>query len=146
MATTSRIQAVRAALHAQLDARGGLSGVQVAKYKISPDDADWDEGIALGKATAQQETNSYTGDRDETVVLDVIIWCRKDGDGDDVAEAAETRVLALWAEVEAQVRGDITVNSTVSKAEIGDYEIDVTAGDGCRIAALEGNVDCLSEI
>lgn len=146
MANTSRTQAVRAALHTQLAARNGLDGVQISKYKISPGDADWDEGIALGKATADQETNAYDGGRDETIDLEIIIWCRKDGDGDTVSEAAETQVLAFWAEVENQLRGDITVNSTVLKAEAGSYELDVEGGDGYRIAVLEGHVVCLSEI
>lgn len=143
---TSVIQTLRSNLRTQLVARANLASVQVTRYTASAEDADWDEGISLGQATADQDWLDVGGGREEVINLDFHIWVRKYGDGDTVAAAAETRALALLAEIESQLRTDITVNGAVLRAEVASYSIDVTAGDQQRIATLTGVIRTLTEI
>lgn len=137
---TSSIPTLKANLVTQLSARGGLSGVQVSYGPPAPVQ---DEYIWLGDTDGAQEYATYASpnQRHEAYQLQVVICKEMQGTG---MQAADERCFALFAEVEAQLRTDPTVNSAVSEAHVGAYKLsEILSPDGMnRIAQLEVQVNC----
>ena len=131
---TSSIPAFRAALRTRLAARAGLAGVQITDGAPANPAR---EMIALASTSAQQEYRGIGGpigaSKQETFDLEVIVSVLREGRD---TTGADTRAFALLAEIEAAVRTDPTVNSTVDVAEISAYQHEPRFTDTAREANL----------
>ena len=136
---TSTVPTAKANLVTQLQARGGLAGVQVTNGPPFVDPQR--EFIWVGTAEGSQEQLAMGGPRRETYDLHVIISVEQESE--DVV-AADTRCFALSAEVEAQLRTDPTINGAVEHAEFGDFKLgEFSSADGInRISELVVSIGC----
>lgn len=131
MATTT-ITAMRAALIALLQARAGLSGVQIG-YGM-PTGALQREHILLGLVEASQEYRAIgTTRKFEDYTVTVHIGVVREGTNQ---QAADERALALLAEVEGALRTDPTVSNTVMTAEVSRYRLEPLASETTREARV----------
>ena len=108
-------------LVAQLQARGGLSGVRVT-YGPPPDPGR--EFICFWGAVGAQSWATYgttAGLRAEEYDTELMIRVLKEGVDDSAADA---RCFALYGELEQQLRTDPTVNGAVQAARIGDFRLE----------------------
>ena len=131
MATTT-ITAMRAALVTLLQARGGLSGVQIG-YGMPPG-ALQREHILMGLVEATQEYRALgTARKFEDYTVTVHISVMREGTDQ---QATDERALVLLAEVEAALRADPTVSGTVLTAEVGRYRLEPLASESTREARI----------
>lgn len=139
--STSKAFAAMQALATQLRARAGLTGVEVrtahpgaklpteAIVMLSFDgDQRW---AALGK-----------GSREETFLIPTSIYVSKPGATETVAKACQDRVVALFAEVENQLRTDPSINSTVRVGAIRNPVAEQGYGDRDRWCEVMFQVEC----
>ena len=133
---TSTVTAFRAALVSQLTARAGLSGVQVV-YGV-PAGALSREHILLGNVSGTQEyvtvgaSHKYE-DYDVTVHIGVL----REG---VQQQPCDERALALMAELEQQLRDDLTVGNTVLNAQLSRFEMEALASDTTREARVTATI------
>jgi len=136
MAASSRIGELRSNLQTQLEARAGLTGVTVTRYRPAPDDRDATEHIWFDQVDADME-RAAPGSRFDTIDLTVMIEVRKPG-GDEAATAsAESRALALFAELEAQVYDDPTIDGAALTTNIIRYALSYDPEPGNQVCSLE---------
>ena len=142
---TSTVPALKANLVTQLQARPGLTGVQVTNGPPLPNPER--EFIWVGNVNGQQEFGFFGApqQRQEEFGVDVVISVLREGR--DTA-AADTRCFALFAELENQLRTDPTVNNAVTEAHVGEFRLgEFVAPDGMnRVSELAVTVDCRSWI
>jgi len=137
----STVPTVKANLVTQLQARLGLTGVQVTNGPPLP--ATSREYIWIGDVEGAQEFGAFNtpNQRHETynvkVVVNVLV------EGTDMA-AADARCFALSAELENQLRADPTVNSAVNNAQLTTFVLtEFVSPDGSsRTAQLVVDVNC----
>lgn len=137
---TSSVPSVKANLVTQLQARGGLAGVQVTNGSPLPNVRR--EFIWVGGAEGTQDYGTYGvgGLRQESYRLEVTISVLREGID---AVAADTRCFALSAELESQLRSDPTVNGACMTAKVGDFRLTeaVTQDGMARQSELQIFVD-----
>jgi hypothetical protein len=140
---TSTIPAFKSALLSRLQARAGLSGVQVT-YGW-PTGSVKRESIMLGGATGTQEFRTIGATQKmETYTLDVYITVIREGHARQ--QNADERALALMGELEDELRDDPTVNNTVLTAEVGRIDLQPMAGAETREARLTVGVNVMARI
>lgn len=138
---TSTIPTLKANLQAQLQARGGLSGVRVTYGPPLPDPGR--EYIWLGDVNGEQEYATFNAPNKmhEAYTLQVIVSVVKEGTD---SKAADDRCFVLFGEVESQLRTDPTVNGAVTEAHVGPFRLtEFVAPDGMnRTAQLIVDINC----
>ena len=124
----STAPAFKNALHDALGARSGLSGVTVSYG--APTGAPR-EFIALTDISGSQEFAALGALRkDETYVLTV--FCSVLREGNQQQECTE-RAFALAAEIEDELRGNVTMSGTVRVAELTTpFQLEEFASDQAR--------------
>lgn len=114
MATSSVVPTFKAALVTALQARAGLSGVQVARRWPGPSTAD--EGIYLGDArgrTTPRALKTGRQRRTETAQVEIIIQTLRSAHTPLDADDSEDRAFALLAELEGALADDPDVSSSI---------------------------------
>ena len=141
---SSSIPTFKANLKTQLSARGGLSGTLIS---YGPPTSGADQYVWLGDAQGRQEQMSFgtTGQaRMESYELQVVICVERQGTG---MQNADEQCFTLFAELEAQLRTDPTVNGAVNRAQVGGFKLSEIPVDGMvRISQLEVQVECQAVI
>jgi hypothetical protein len=137
---TSTIPAVKANLVAQLDARPGLTEVQVSYGPPLPNPSR--EMIWCGVAKGQQDWQAMAV-KGEEYDLEIIISVIREGQD---MQAADERCFAIYAELENQLRSDQTVNGAVMRATTAGFELGEHVTDTNREATLIVQVACQAQI
>lgn len=124
-------------LKTSLEARGGLSGVQVGTAPLG--DETQREAIIFFGVDGTQEWGilSESSPKEDTYTIEGAIWINKPGAGEVTAKAARDRAVAIFAEVEAQVRSDQTINGLVMMCEAQSVRLEQgsnTNGRWCQIS------------
>lgn len=133
---------MRAALVALLQARGGLSGVQIG-YGMPPG-ALQREHILLGPVDATQEYRALgTTRKFEDYTVSVFISVTREG---VQQQQADERALVLLAEVEAALRTDPTVSNTVLTAQVSRYRLEPLASESTREARITLEIETRARI
>lgn len=124
----STAPAFKNALHDALGARSGLSGVTVSYG--APTGAPR-EFIALTDISGSQEFAALGALRkDETYVLTVFCSVLREG---NQQQQATDRAFALAAEIEDELRGNVTMSGTVRVAELtSPFQLEEFASDQAR--------------
>jgi hypothetical protein len=142
---TSTIPTLKVNLVTQLQARGGLSGVQVSNGPPLPDPQR--ERIWVGDVAGAQSYAAMAApnQRHEEYVLQVNISVLREG-VDMVA--ADARCFALMAELENQLRTDPAVSGAITESHIGNFRLtEFVSPDGMnRTAELQVEVNCQAYI
>lgn len=140
---TSTVPAFKSALLSRLQARPGLSDVQVT-YGW-PSGAVKRESMMLGGLNGSQEFRTIGAtQRMEEYGLDVYITVIREGQGRQ--QNADERAFALMAEIEAELRSDPTVNNTVLTAELRDFDLQPMASAETREARLTVTINVMARI
>lgn len=133
---------MRAALVALLQARAGLSGVQIG-YGMPPG-ALQREHILLGPVDATQEYRALgTTRKFEDYTVSVFISVTREG---VQQQQADERALVLLAEVEAALRTDPTVSNTVLTAQVSRYRLEPLASESTREARITLEIETRARI
>jgi hypothetical protein len=139
---TTTITAMRAALIALLQARAGLTGVQLG-YGM-PSGALQREHILLGQVEATQEYAAIgTVRKFEDYTVALFISVTREG---VQQQEADERALALLAEVDACLRSNPTVSGTVLTAELARYRMEPLASDTTREARITVEIQTRARI
>lgn len=138
---TSTVPTFKANLVTQLQARPGLSGVQVSYGPPLPNPQR--EYVWVGDVTGDQmyAAMAAPNQRHEEYRATVIVGVLKEGVD---SKAADDRCFVLLGELETQLRGDITVNGAVSEAHLETFRLtEFVSPDGTnRTAQLILEVNC----
>lgn len=143
MAQHSSIPTVKANLRTQLQARGGLAGVQIAYGPPLPNPQR--DMICLADVTGETGPATMAKaiyPRDEVFTLQAIVFVIREGTGQ---QAVTERAFALANEVYDQLQTDPTISGAVWFAQVmGAIELIERAGeDGmCRTAEFTIPVHC----
>jgi hypothetical protein len=133
---------MRAALLAALQARAGLSGVQLG-YGMPPG-ALQREHILFGVVDGTQEYRALgTVRKFEDYTATLFIGVSREGTDQ---QAADDRALALMAEVEDVLRDDPTVGGTVLTAQVERYRLEPLASDTTREARITLDIQTRARI
>ena len=142
---TSTIPALKAALLSLLQARAGLSGVQVTYGMPAVSPPPRREFIALTDADGDQETAALGRTRREEVYR-LKVLCSVLREGSDQQSATE-RAFALAAEIVSALRADPSVTGTVRTALVdGPLQLEEGASDQHRTALVTLSVLCTARI
>ncbi len=140
---TSTVPAFKAALLTRLQARTGLSGVQIT-YGW-PNGAVKRESIMLGGVNGTQTFRTIGATQKmEEYQLTVYITVIREGSGRQ--QNCDERALALMAELENELRPGITVNDTVLTAELASFDLQPMASAETREARLTVTIDVMARI
>lgn len=136
---TSTVPTLKQNLVTQLQARGGLAGVQVSYGPPLP--APQREYIWVGDVDGTQTMATLAQGRHDEYVVKVVFGVLKEGTD---SKAADDRCFVLLAELEQQLRTDATVGGAVSLAQLGNFKLsEFVAPDGMnRTAELITDVNC----
>lgn len=133
---------MRAAFVALLQARAGLSGVQIG-YGMPPG-ALQREHILLGPVDATQEYRALgTTRKFEDYTVSVFISVTREG---VQQQQADERALVLLAEVEAALRANPTVSNTVLTAQVSRYRLEPLASESTREARITLEIETRARI
>ena len=142
MATTT-IPAFKAALLQRLQQREALLNVQVT-YGW-PSGSVHRESIMLGGVSGNQTFRTIGGTQKmEEYALTVYITVIREGTGNQ--QACDERALELMAEVEDDLREDLSVNNTVLTAEVSGFDLEPMASAETREARLTLTIDVMARI
>lgn len=145
---TSAIPAFRAALIAMLQARSGLSGVQVTDGPPEPSVLDGDVYIALLEAKGTQRIwamNRSSQPREERFTQTVVIGVRGETRADQVTLG--NRAYVLLGEMEQGIRADVKLTAYYTGAAklvttvIGSEDYQTFADDHSRESQITVGVD-----
>lgn len=150
MATTSTAPAAITALVALWKARPGLSGVDVHDGQpMSQSSADY---ICVGHDPADPLTAveggqvpASLGNRARTETYDVLCSLASTSGATDMAER-RARAMALFAEVEAAVRADVTLSGAVMTAQVGTYSLIQEQTNQGSAAGLRFRITCTARL
>lgn len=131
--TTSKVSAVLVALRDALLARGGLAGVTVFALPQRVDDLGR-EYIVLATEIPGEQSYPFLGtsNKDEELFLNGVLGVTLPGNGDAVALDALDRALALYGEMEDELRTDPQVGGTARLAELTEFRHSQGALDAGR--------------
>jgi hypothetical protein len=138
---TSTVPTLKANLVTQLQARAGLSGIQVTNGPPLP--APSREYIWVGDTEGTQELAAFNAPNQRHEVYNVKVVIHVEKDGTDTA-ATDARCFVLSAELENQLRADPTVSGAVNVAQLTTFRLtEFVQPDGmARIAELVVDVNC----
>ena len=141
---TSTIPTLKANLVTQLQARGGLAGVQVSYGPPLPNPQR--EYIWVGDVEGAQSFAAFAAantlyQRREEYNVQVIIGVLHEGTD---TKATDDRCFALLAELEQQVRTDPTVSGAINVAQLTTFRLtEFVSPDGMnRTAQLIVDINC----
>jgi len=138
---TSSVPTVKANLVTQLQARGGLTGVQVTNGPPLP--ATQREYIWVGDTEGIQELAAFNtpNQRHENYNVKVVVNVTREGED---AAAADARCFALCAELENQLRSDPTVSGAINLAMVTTFRLTefVAPDNSNRTAQLVVDINC----
>lgn len=139
---TSTQNTLKTNLKTQLDDRAGLADVQVT---IGWPKSPAKEFMLLGDIRDDGEDTAALGNRrrDERYSLFVIVKVEKETTDQTLVNA---RAYALAAELEQQLRTDMSVNGAVISALVAGIGLDEFANDRTRMAILTVRVACHARI
>jgi hypothetical protein len=137
MAPQSTIPALKTALILQLNARPGLSGVQITWGPPSGEPSD--DLIIVGDVTGIEHTRTTDRHRREDYILEVIVSCVANGTDH---QTLTLRALSFWAEVETELHDNRTVNGTVQWANVVGADLREPANQVQMEARVNGRVNC----
>lgn len=121
-ATPTTAPATKRALITILNARAGLSGVQVAYGYLNDSAQLQDENINVGKVRFNQEWGALGNRRrEESYRVELIIVVKREGDDQ---QGTEERMWAVLAEVEQALRADPTLGGAVRVSELTEGDQD----------------------
>lgn len=142
MSTYSTAPAFKAALLTALQARTGLAGVTISYG--APLQAPR-EFIALGDISGDQEFAALGALRkDETYTLTVYCSVLREG---NMQQACTERCFALAAEIETELRSNVTMSGTVRVAELrSPFQLDEFASDQARQSILTLGIEATERI
>jgi len=150
MATTSTIPAAIARLVALFKARPGLAGVDV--HDGPPMQAGSGDYICVGHDPADPltaveggQTPASLGNRAREEVY-AVLCSLATASGDTDMGARRTRAMALFAEVEAAVRADVTLAGAVRTAQVGDYTLVQEQSRNGSAAGLRFRITCAARL
>ena len=128
----STAPAFKAALLTALQARTGLSGVTLSYGAPLQGPREF---IALGDISGSQQFAALGALRkDETYVLDVYVSVLREG---NQQQSCSERCFALAAEIEDELRTNVTMSGTVRVAELlSPFQLEEFAGDQARQSIL----------
>lgn len=145
MPGSSALNSIRTNLQTQLQARGNLSGVAVSRHRPAPDDIDGSEHIWFSDARGRTQPGSV-GSREDEIALEIHIRVTRPGGDETEADAVEDRALALFAELEAQLVTDPTVNGACLTWNDIDYETDLDPGESEWVYEITATVTFETEL
>lgn len=143
MTVHSTAPAFKAALLTALQARTGLSGVTVSYGAPLPNAPR--EFIALGDLEGSQEFAQLGALRkDETYTLEVYVSVLREG---NQQQTCTERCFALAAEIEDELRGNVTMSGTVRVAELSaPFTLNEFASDQARQSILTLGIQATERI
>jgi hypothetical protein len=138
----STAPAFKAAMLTALQARTGLSGVTLSYG--APLQAPR-EFIALGDISGSQEFAALGALRkDETYVLDIFVSVLREG---NQQQTCTERCFALAAEIEDELRTNVTMTNTVRVAELlSPFQLEEFASDQARQSILTLGIQATERI
>jgi len=140
----SSAPAFKAALLTALTARSGLSGVTVS-YGVPLGGPR--ESITLADISGSQEFRTMGGPvpkKEESYVLDVYVSVLREG---NQAQTCTERCFALAAEIEDELRTNITMSGTVRVAELSSpFNLEEYASDQARQSVLTLGIQAVERI
>jgi hypothetical protein len=143
--TTSQVPNVITQIHTTLSARVALAGVAIFKRAVSPRDMAANNEyivIAIGVTGTQEYPFATNMVKRDAAALRSLIFVRKSGAGDAIAEDVDERVHALFAEVEAALQSDPSLTRAGrSILQITDYRHTYAGDDSNREQSLEFTID-----
>ena len=145
MPGSSALNTLRTNLQTQLEARENLTGVPVSRFRPGPADIEGVEHIWFGRASGDVDHGSV-GFREDVIELEITVRVTRPGGSDTAADAAEDRALALWAEIEAQLVGDPTVNGACLTWNQMTYTADIAPGENEWVYELTTTVAFETEL
>ena len=138
----STAPAFKAALQTALAARTGLSGVTVSYGAPTQGPR---ESITLGDINGSQEFAALGALRkDETYTLDVFVSVLREG---NQAKECTERCFAIAAEIEDELRTNVTMTGTVRVAEVqSPFQLEEYASDQARQSVLTLGIQATERI
>ena len=138
----STAPAFKAALLTALQARSGLSGVTLSYGAPLQGPREF---IALADLSGSQEFAALGALRkDETYVLDVYVSVLREG---NQQQTCTERCCALAAEIEDELRTNVTMSGTVRVAELlSPFQLEEFAGDQARQSILTLGIQATERI
>jgi hypothetical protein len=138
----STAPAFKAALQTALTARTGLSGVTVSYGAPTQGPR---ESITLGDISGSQEFAALGALRkDEIYTLDVFVSVLREG---SQAKQCTERCFAIAAEIEDELRTNVTMSGTVRVAEVqSPFQLEEYASDQARQSVLTLGIQATERI
>jgi hypothetical protein len=138
----STAPAFKAALQTALTARTGLSGVTISYGAPTQGPR---ESITLGDISGSQEFAALGALRkDETYVLDVYCSVLREG---NQQQTCTERCFAIAAEIEDELRTNVTMTGTVRVAEVqSPFQLEEYASDQARQSVLTLGIQATERI
>lgn len=138
----STAPAFKAALLTALQARTGLSGVTLSYGAPLQGPREF---IALGDISGSQEFAALGAERkDETYILDVYVSVLREG---NQQKTCTERCFALAAEIEDELRTNVTMTGTVRVAELlSPFQLEEFASDQARQSILTLGIQATERI
>jgi hypothetical protein len=146
---TSVVPAVMAALKGLLIARSGLSGVQVTTGLPMTASTDY---VAIMDAIphVQRTAGARTAPQPREEEFDLVVLISAIRKGDDDGTEVVNRAYAIAAELESEIRNDLTINASLGNGWATVTALPMTQRgpntDGEREALIEANVSCRARI
>lgn len=143
---TSTVPAVLDALRTALDARPGLDGVSIFTGPAG-DEAGLESIEFFDVEDWSLEFANLGGSkRDEEYSLQGFVWIVKPGAGETTIKAARDRAIAIYIEIESQLRTDPKVGERLLWALPNTARLTQRMSDKGRVAILEFTVRCKARI
>ena len=140
----STAPAFKAAMLTALTARSGLSGVTISYGAPLQGPREF---IALGDINGSQEFRTMGGPvpkKEESYVLDVYVSVLREG---NQQQTCSERCFALAAEIEDELRTNITMTGTVRVAEVlAPFSLEEYASDQARQSLLKLGIQAVERI
>ena len=138
----STAPAFKAAMLTALQARSGLSGVTIS-YGVPLQGTR--ESITLADISGSQQFAALGALRkDETYVLDIYVSVLREG---NQQQTCTERCFALAAEIEDELRTNVTMTGTVRVAELlSPFQLEEFAGDQARQSILTLGIQATERI
>lgn len=138
MATWS-VPAFLDALKTQLEARGGLSGVEI--FTAHPGDGITPVCIVFHTIRGRQEPGRSGPSNDEEYICEGFIYVERAGAGEAHVKTVRDAADTVLNEMEAQLTTDENVNSTVGYARLGAFDFFQGSHDADEVGMRWARID-----
>lgn len=145
MATSSQAFATIQALRGLLILRAGLTGVPV--YTAHPGAKLPPEAITMLNFDATQEWAALgRGSREEGFRIACSVYKSLPGASETVVQELQDRVAAIVAEVEAQIKSDVTLGGNVRTSKVAEMRAEQGFGANERWCEVTFEIECAVRI